>query len=99
MAPTGEGVETQEELDYLRKEGCTEVQRGYYFSRPRPASEVCKILDTRAVNAKVVHIDDVGASRTRLLDAGAPAHPCSPHPQAHNSLPVMRQRYAGVRAL
>jgi diguanylate cyclase (GGDEF)-like protein len=53
MATTGEGVETQEELDYLRKEGCTEAQ-GYYFSRPRPASEVCKMLDTRAVNAKAV---------------------------------------------
>jgi EAL domain-containing protein (putative c-di-GMP-specific phosphodiesterase class I) len=53
MATTGEGVETQEELDYLRKEGCTEAQ-GYFFSHPRPASEVWKMLDTPAVNVKAV---------------------------------------------
>ena len=53
MATTGEGVETQEELDYLRKEGCTEGQ-GYFFSRPRPASEIYRMLDTRAVSAKAV---------------------------------------------
>ena len=34
MATTGEGVETQEELDYLKSEGCTEAQ-GYFFSRPQ----------------------------------------------------------------
>jgi diguanylate cyclase (GGDEF)-like protein len=53
MATTGEGVETQEELDYLRKEGCTEAQ-GYFFSQPRPAGEVGKMLATRAVSAKAV---------------------------------------------
>jgi diguanylate cyclase (GGDEF)-like protein len=34
-----EGVETQEQLDKLRAEGCTEVQ-GYFFSRPVPAHEI-----------------------------------------------------------
>jgi len=34
-----EGVETREQLDVLRRAGCHEVQ-GYYFSRPRPASEI-----------------------------------------------------------
>jgi EAL domain-containing protein (putative c-di-GMP-specific phosphodiesterase class I) len=43
MTTTGEGVETREELDCLRQEGCTEAQ-GYYFSRPQPASEVRKLL-------------------------------------------------------
>jgi EAL domain-containing protein (putative c-di-GMP-specific phosphodiesterase class I) len=53
MATTGEGVETKEELDYLRKEGCTEAQ-GYFFSRPRPAGEVYQMLGTQAVKAKAV---------------------------------------------
>ncbi|MFC7738860.1 putative bifunctional diguanylate cyclase/phosphodiesterase [Roseomonas sp. GCM10028921] len=39
MATTIEGVETFEQLEKLRHEGCSEVQ-GYYFGRPRPASDV-----------------------------------------------------------
>jgi len=35
MITTAEGVETQEQLDMVREQGCTEVQ-GYYFSRPLP---------------------------------------------------------------
>ena len=53
MATTGEGVETQEELDYLKSEGCTEAQ-GYFFSRPKPVAEIHKMLDQRAVAAKAV---------------------------------------------
>jgi EAL domain-containing protein (putative c-di-GMP-specific phosphodiesterase class I) len=36
---TAEGVETLEQLNKLRDNGCTEVQ-GYFFSQPRPANEV-----------------------------------------------------------
>jgi EAL domain-containing protein (putative c-di-GMP-specific phosphodiesterase class I) len=43
MVTTAEGVETAEQLNVLRAEGCTEVQ-GYLFSPPRPASEIEKIL-------------------------------------------------------
>ncbi len=42
---TAEGVETAEQLDKLREEGCTEVQ-GYFFSRPKPASELSSLLAT-----------------------------------------------------
>ncbi|PMS17276.1 diguanylate phosphodiesterase [Trinickia dabaoshanensis] len=34
-----EGAETQTQIDFLRKEGCDEVQ-GYFFSRPIPAADV-----------------------------------------------------------
>jgi len=44
MATTAEGVETQEQLRYLRQEGCTEVQ-GYLFSRPMPARNIRHLLE------------------------------------------------------
>jgi diguanylate cyclase (GGDEF)-like protein len=39
MAATAEGVETQEQLETVRSEGCTEMQ-GFLFSRPRPVHEI-----------------------------------------------------------
>jgi diguanylate cyclase (GGDEF)-like protein len=39
MAATAEGVETQEQLDTVRSEGCTEMQ-GFLFSKPRPVHEI-----------------------------------------------------------
>lgn len=39
IATTAEGVETSEQLAALRAEQCTEGQ-GYFFSRPRPLSEL-----------------------------------------------------------
>jgi diguanylate cyclase (GGDEF)-like protein len=43
IATTAEGVETDEQLEKVRAEGCTEVQ-GYLFSKPRPANEVGALL-------------------------------------------------------
>jgi diguanylate cyclase (GGDEF)-like protein len=43
IATTAEGVETTEQLELLRLQGCGEVQ-GYLFSRPRPAAEVEAML-------------------------------------------------------
>jgi diguanylate cyclase (GGDEF)-like protein/PAS domain S-box-containing protein len=43
ITTTAEGIETPEQLDQVRAQGCTEVQ-GYLFSRPRPASEVPALL-------------------------------------------------------
>jgi diguanylate cyclase (GGDEF)-like protein len=50
---TAEGVETREQADILRAEGCTELQ-GYYFGRPAGASEIAQMVVApalRAINA------------------------------------------------
>ena len=39
METTAEGVETQQQLEAVKLEGCTEMQ-GYLFSRARPAHEI-----------------------------------------------------------
>ncbi len=38
-----EGVETREQLDFLRKLDCDQIQ-GYYFSKPIPSNEVVMLL-------------------------------------------------------
>lgn len=38
-----EGVETQEQFDYLKANGCNEIQ-GYYFSRPLAADALTNLL-------------------------------------------------------
>jgi diguanylate cyclase (GGDEF)-like protein len=43
ITTTAEGVETQEQLEQMRAEGCTEVQ-GYFYSRPLPACGIAPLL-------------------------------------------------------
>ena len=38
-----EGVETGDQLQYLKEKNCHEVQ-GYYLSRPIPAHKVCEFI-------------------------------------------------------
>ncbi len=38
LSVIAEGVETADQLDYLRREGCDQMQ-GYYFSKPLPAEK------------------------------------------------------------
>jgi diguanylate cyclase (GGDEF)-like protein/PAS domain S-box-containing protein len=47
-----EGVETQDQLTYLRQRGCRLMQ-GYLFSRPVPAEEFVKQLDDQLKGPKV----------------------------------------------
>jgi EAL domain-containing protein (putative c-di-GMP-specific phosphodiesterase class I) len=53
MMTTAEGVETDEQLKLVRAEGCTEVQ-GYFFSRPRPASEIVNFIAKSSLAAAKV---------------------------------------------
>lgn len=43
LAITAEGIETAEQLEAVRREGCTEAQ-GYYIARPLEAADVQRIL-------------------------------------------------------
>jgi diguanylate cyclase (GGDEF)-like protein len=45
MATCAEGVETNEQLSFLRHEGCSEIQ-GYLYSRPRPIAEIETMIKT-----------------------------------------------------
>src|SRR3954454_1480566 len=46
IATTAEGVETEEQLERLRAEGCDEAQ-GFHLGRPMPAAEVVAFLSAR----------------------------------------------------
>ena len=43
ISTTAEGVETKEQLDRVRAEGCTEIQ-GFYICRPCPAEEIERLF-------------------------------------------------------
>ena len=43
LATTAEGIETTEQFEIVRAEGCTEVQ-GFLFSHPRPANELPALM-------------------------------------------------------
>ncbi len=53
MATTAEGVETQDQLERVKTEGCTEVQ-GFFFSPPRPAAEIERLLADRVSLVRAV---------------------------------------------
>lgn len=47
---TAEGVETQEQLDQVRREACGEAQ-GYFIGRPVPATQIRSVLSARKIAA------------------------------------------------
>jgi predicted signal transduction protein with EAL and GGDEF domain len=64
IATCAEGVETKAQLTYLRREGCSEVQ-GYYYSKPKPLSEVAAMLDPAPAQLPLVSAEDQAAAATQ----------------------------------
>ncbi|HZM44564.1 MAG TPA: GAF domain-containing protein [Burkholderiales bacterium] len=56
-----EGVETGAQLDFLRRNGCDEMQ-GYYFARPMPAEECLQAL---IEDRRLADVATPGATRLR----------------------------------
>ncbi|MER8753287.1 EAL domain-containing protein [Mesorhizobium sp. M1050] len=72
MRTTAEGVETVEQLDRVRREGCTEAQ-GFLLSRPLPARDIPKMLErVRAVVAGEIieTAPDATGGRNRAQSSG-----------------------------
>jgi EAL domain-containing protein (putative c-di-GMP-specific phosphodiesterase class I) len=53
MTTTAEGVETADQLDRLRREGCTEAQ-GYLFSKPISAEAARALANSLRQTSAVV---------------------------------------------
>ena len=64
LSTVAEGIETKEELEILRKLGCTQYQ-GFLFSPPVPAKELMELLSQQG-NALVAN-----GSQDELLQVGA----------------------------
>ena len=60
LSVIAEGVETEEQLDYLRSHGCDEMQ-GYYVSRPLPAEEFERVLRQHNQLADIPALATTGA--------------------------------------
>jgi EAL domain-containing protein (putative c-di-GMP-specific phosphodiesterase class I) len=50
MSTIAEGVETTEQLERLRLEGCAEIQ-GFLISPPKPAADIAPMIDKLRKNA------------------------------------------------
>ncbi|GHV96852.1 hypothetical protein lacNasYZ03_16950 [Lactobacillus nasalidis] len=46
-----EGVETKQQLDFMRSIGCERIQ-GYYYSKPLPPGEFCRMLADRGIEVE-----------------------------------------------
>jgi diguanylate cyclase (GGDEF)-like protein/PAS domain S-box-containing protein len=70
IVTTAEGVETLEQLNALRSQGCAEIQ-GYYISRPAPAAEIAKMLGVERMEFAGASVT-VLATEAKAVAAAAP---------------------------
>ena len=76
MKVIAEGIETADQMQVLFNEGCREMQ-GYFFSRPRPAGELPKMLTEIAGrwSGEFGVLPDDEAGRPRRLSQRRPDSP------------------------
>jgi len=70
MYTLAEGVETMEQVDYLRKIGCGRLQ-GYYYGKPMPIDEFFEHIEKQNIKIeerKWRHFYDVASKATRATD-------------------------------
>jgi diguanylate cyclase (GGDEF)-like protein len=72
MSTCAEGVETREQLAYLREEGCNELQ-GYFYSRPKPAAEILQMLKDGAFQRDLREADAMNGEDPAPLTSAVPA--------------------------
>lgn len=70
LTVVAEGIETQQQLDYIRSQGCAEGQ-GYFFSRPMPLRDVNEFLARPAFDLD--NVEDA-TERVRLISDSPVAH-------------------------
>ena len=58
LAVIAEGVETREQYEFLRNNGCNQIQ-GFYFSRPRPPAEIIDEFRSGASGAPPFSVPEV----------------------------------------
>jgi len=66
-----EGVETEDEVDFLKEMGCGRLQ-GYYYGKPMPLEEAISNLDAKGIKMegrKWHHFYDAAVSHARSTDA------------------------------
>ena len=51
LCVVAEGVETKQQLEYLKKHKCNKIQ-GYFFSKPLPEMEVLKVIEQNKIPLK-----------------------------------------------
>ena len=79
LETTAEGVETQDEIDFIRNLGCSHIQ-GFVFGRPLEVDVLREQLGTRGADAQRVGHKSTREARLRIFRAAQMTISGRPHP-------------------